>query len=90
MKEGLDETITQQSDLDFEVSTDTASVRSFLDAPFAGVKMIFSTYQSAHRVGAAMQPGEAFDFAVFDEAHKTAGDEGRNVEIGRASCRERV
>jgi len=78
VKEGIDPLVTQQSDLDFQVTTDTASVRSFLDAPFAGVKMIFSTYQSASVVGAAMQPGEAFDFAVFDEAHKTAGREGRN------------
>ena len=78
VKEGIDALATQQSDLDFQVSTDAASVRSFLDAPFAGVKMIFSTYQSASVVGAAMQPGEAFDFAVFDEAHKTAGREGRN------------
>ena len=76
--EGIDALATQQSDLDFQVSTDVASVRSFLDAPFAGVKMIFSTYQSASVVGAAMQPGEEFDFAVFDEAHKTAGRECRN------------
>jgi len=78
VKEGIDALTTQQSDLDFQVSTDAASVRSFLDAPFAGVKMIFSTYQSASVVGAAMSPGETFDFAVFDEAHKTAGREGRN------------
>src|SRR5665213_3365757 len=78
VKEGIDALTTQQSDLDFQVTTDIASVRSFLDAPFAGVKMIFSTYQSASVVGAAMPPGEAFDFAVFDEAHKTAGREGRN------------
>jgi predicted helicase len=78
VKEGIDALATQQSDLDFQVSTDTASVRRFLDAPFAGVKMIFSTYQSASVVGAAMPPGEAFDLAVFDEAHKTAGREGRN------------
>lgn len=81
VKEGLDTLTTQQSDLDFQVSTDAASVRSFLDAPFAGVKMIFSTYQSASVVGAAMKPGEAFDFAVFDEAHKTAGREGRNFAL---------
>jgi predicted helicase len=78
VKEGIDALNTQQSDLDFQVSTDPASVRSFLDAPFTGVKLIFSTYQSASVVGAAMRPGEAFDFAVFDEAHKTAGREGRN------------
>ncbi|MEI6077585.1 MAG: Helicase associated domain protein [Verrucomicrobiota bacterium] len=78
VKEGLDTLKTEQSDLDFQVSTEAASVRRFLDAPFAGVKMIFSTYQSASVVGAAMKPGEAFDLAVFDEAHKTAGREGRN------------
>ncbi len=78
VKEGLDALTTTQSDLDFQVTTDAASVRRFLDAPFAGVKLVFSTYQSASVVGAAMQPGEAFDFAVFDEAHKTAGREGRN------------
>src|ERR1035437_6671004 len=78
VKEGIDALATQQSDLDFQVSTYAASVRSFLDAPFAGVKLIFSTYQSASVVGAALRPGEAFDLAVFDEAHKTAGREGRN------------
>ena len=78
VKEGLDVLTTTQSDLDFQVSTDAVSVRRFLDAPFAGVKLVFSTYQSASVVGAAMQPGEAFDFAVFDEAHKTAGREGRS------------
>ena len=54
------------------------SVRGFLDAPFAGTKIVFSTYQSAPVVGAALQPDETFDLAVFDEAHKTAGREGRN------------
>ena len=78
VKEGIDSLTTQQSDLDFQVSTDAASVRRFLDAPFAGVKIIFSTYQSASVVGAAMRPGEVFDLAVFDEAHKSAGREGRN------------
>ena len=78
VKEGLDAINTKQSDLDFQVSTDSASVRDFLDAPFTGVKIVFSTYQSAQVVGAALKPGEAFDLAVFDEAHKTAGREGRN------------
>ncbi|HEY1717781.1 MAG TPA: Helicase associated domain protein, partial [Verrucomicrobiae bacterium] len=78
VKDGIDALAPLQSDLDFEVSTDAKNVRSFLDAPFAGVKIIFSTYQSASVVDEAMKPGEAFDFAVFDEAHKTAGREGRN------------
>ena len=78
VEEGLDSIATPQSDLDFQVSTSATSVRAFLDAPFTGAKMVFCTYQSAKVVGEALKPGEAFDFAVFDEAHKTAGREGRN------------
>ncbi|MHB8522840.1 MAG: DEAD/DEAH box helicase [Limisphaerales bacterium] len=78
VKDSLDSIATAQSDLDFQVSTDSASVRDFLDASFTGAKVIFSTYQSARVVGEALKPGEAFDLAVFDEAHKTAGREGRN------------
>lgn len=78
VKDGLDSIVAAQSDLDFPVSTVAASVRDFLDAPFTGTKIVFSTYQSARIVGEALKPGEAFDFAVFDEAHKTAGREGRN------------
>ncbi len=69
---------TKQTDLDFEVSTNAGRVREFLATPFAGAKIVFSTYQSAQVVGKAMQPGEHFEFGVFDEAHKTAGREGRN------------
>lgn len=76
--DGLDSITTAQSDLDFQVSTSPVNVRAFLDADFAGPKVIFSTYQSARVVGSAMQEGEAFDLAIFDEAHKTAGREGRN------------
>lgn len=80
--EGLDSIDTKQSELDFEVSTNTASVREFLDAPFNGTKVIFSTYQSAQVVGMALKPGESFELGVFDEAHKTAGREGRNYAFG--------
>jgi superfamily II DNA or RNA helicase len=78
VKEGIDALATRQSDLDFEVSTNPSNVRSFLDAPFDGPKVIFSTYQSAAVVGQAVRPGEIFDIGIFDEAHKTAGREGRN------------
>jgi len=78
VKGDADEISTAQSDLDFEVSTDEATVRRFLDAPFNGTKVIFSTYQSAAVVGDAMNKGESFDLGIFDEAHKTAGREGRN------------
>lgn len=92
--EGADALVTLQSDLDFEVSTDSNNVRQFLDAPFAGIKAIFSTYQSASVVAAAMKPDETFELGIFDEAHKTAGREGRNfglaLDDSRLSLQKRL
>jgi superfamily II DNA or RNA helicase len=92
--EGADALVTTQSDLDFEVSTNANSVRQFLDAPFAGTKVVFSTYQSASVVAAAMKPGETFELGIFDEAHKTAGREGRNfglaLDDSRLSLQKRL
>ena len=81
VKVGADDIATPQSDLDFKVTTNAASVRGFLDADFAGVKVIFSTYQSLQVVSEALKLGETFDLAVFDEAHKTAGREGRKYSV---------
>lgn len=75
VKAGADDIATPQSELDFKVTTDAASLRQFLDAAFSGVKVVFSTYQSSQVVSDALRLGEAFDFGVFDEAHKTAGRE---------------
>ncbi len=72
----IDSLSVQQSDLDFQVNTDSETVRAFLDADFDGTRLVFCTYQSAHIVGAAMRDGEAFDLGIFDEAHKTAGRVG--------------
>ncbi|MFA6970612.1 MAG: Helicase associated domain protein [Gallionella sp.] len=78
-----DDLIVHQADLDFPVTTASSAIRNFLTKPFDGVKVIFSTYQSAHVVAEGM-PVDVdgikipFDFGVFDEAHKTAGREGRN------------
>src|SRR5439155_19627944 len=44
----------------------------------ADVKVIFSTYHSARVIAEALRKGEQFDLGIFDEAHKTAGLEGRN------------
>ena len=76
MTSDIDSLSVQQTDLDFEVNTDSKTVRAFLDADFQGPRLVFCTYQSAHIVAAAMGDGEAFDLAIFDEAHKTAGRVG--------------
>lgn len=78
---GADDLIVHQADLDFPVTTESAAVSRFLSKPFDGVKIVFSTYQSAPVVADGMPVGadgmiQSFDLAVFDEAHKTASREG--------------
>ena len=78
---GADDLVVHQADLDFPVTTDSAVVRQYLDKPFAGTRIVFSTYQSAQVVAAGM-PTDAdgqrrpFDLGIFDEAHKTASRDG--------------
>ena len=76
---GADDLIVHQADLDFPVTTESASVRKFLTSPFEGVKVVFSTYQSAHVVAGGMD--QAFDLGIFDEAHKTAGRTGTHFNF---------
>ena len=78
---GADDLIVHQADLDFPVTTDSAVVSRFMNKPFDGVKIVFSTYQSAHVVAAGLPmdadgKAQAFDLAIFDEAHKTVSREG--------------
>lgn len=78
---GADDLVVHQADLDFPVSTDSAIVRQYLEKPFTGARIVFSTYQSAHVVADGMPLNtdgqrQPFDLAIFDEAHKTASREG--------------
>jgi superfamily II DNA or RNA helicase len=78
---GTDEWIVHQSDVDFRVTTVSADVRAFLERPDDGVKIVFSTYQSAAVVAEAVIGLPAFDIGIFDEAHKTAGREGMKFSL---------
>jgi predicted helicase len=71
-----------QADVDFPVTTEREAVQTFLERKTDGVKVIFSTYQSARVVAAGMGETERVDFGIFDEAHKTAGRE--NAQFGFA------
>ena len=79
---GADDLVLHQSDLDFPVTTNGADVRRFLRSDSHGVQIVFSTYQSAKVVAQGMEGDFAFDFGVFDEAHKTAGREGTRSSFG--------
>lgn len=69
---------------EFPTGTNSDDVKRFLDREDAdpdSVAVVFSTYQSAGVVAEAMRmraEGErSFDVGIFDEAHKTVGDEGK-------------
>jgi len=71
-----DEIEIDPTDIDFKVDTDPELVKEFLNQKNEKVKVVFSTYQSSKIVGEAIKGLSPFDFAVFDEAHKTTGPKG--------------
>ncbi len=81
VRKGMDELIIHKSDLDFPVNTNSDEVADYLDQPFDGVRVVFSTYQSAHVVAEALKGHSLFDLGVFDEAHKTVGRQGKSFSF---------
>ena len=56
------------TDVPFQVDTNPAGVRHFLERPERGkVRVVFSTYQSAPVVARAMRGRAAFNLGIFDE-----------------------
>jgi superfamily II DNA or RNA helicase len=72
----MDEIHVRTGDLDFPVTTDAGILKTYLSQPYAGVKLVFSTYQSTKVVMDATKGLPSFDLGIFDEAHKTAGRDG--------------
>lgn len=64
----------KQEDLEFSVTTEPERVKRFLSGNMDGVNVIFSTYQSAEVVAEGLK-GQTVDLGIFDEAHKTTGDQ---------------
>lgn len=71
-----DALVVTQADVDFPVTTEADDVHRFLSTPSDAMKVVFSTYQSCSVIAAAVKELPAFDLSIFDEAHKTAGQEG--------------
>ena len=63
---GTDELIVHQSDLDFPVTTKSKDVKHFLERPFDGVRIVFSTYQSADKVADGAKGIVPFELGIFD------------------------
>ena len=73
---GVDGVVLKQSELNFSVSTKSEDVSRYFNNAKSRVKLVFSTYDSAHVVAEGMPEGFTFDVGIFDEAHKTAGRSG--------------
>ena len=85
---GADDLVVHQADLDFPVTTESAIVSKFLGKPFDGIKIVFSTYQSAQVVAEGMPLGadglkQPFDLAIFDEAHNPSSRDGPRFSFAR-------
>jgi superfamily II DNA or RNA helicase len=74
---GSDDLVVHQADLDFPVTTDESIIRRFLNKKTNAIKLVFTTYQSTKTVCKAVNNHFTFDLAIFDEAHRTAGKQGR-------------
>jgi len=68
-----DEIEIDSTDVPFRIDTDPEIVKNYLHQENDKTKIIFSTYQSSQVVSQATKNNFYFDFAVFDEAHKTTG-----------------
>jgi len=76
-----DQTVKNSEDISpkevsFDVTTDPQTIASALkQTPADGVAVVFCTYQSLEQVSAAQKEhgAPAFDLALVDEAHRTAG-----------------
>ena len=68
-----DEIQIDHADVPFRVDTNPEIIKSYLNQNNGKKKIVFSTYQSSLVVSQATKGEFEFDFAVFDEAHKTTG-----------------
>jgi len=69
-------------DLGIRVTTDSKLVENFLSRSSNKLKLILTTYQSGQVIiKASTSLNYTFDFAVYDEAHKTVGDKGKKFSL---------
>jgi superfamily II DNA or RNA helicase len=63
--------VVKEKELDMKISTDPKELKLWTKRNLNKSKIIFSTYQSSEVMNIALK-GKVVDFAVFDEAHRTA------------------
>jgi predicted helicase len=67
-------------DLGIKVDTDKEKIAEFLNNQNSKNKIVITTYQSGQSLidGIRLANNFSFDFGIFDEAHKTAGDKNKS------------
>ena len=71
---GIDSIIVDPEECDFPVTTNPEEIHQFLKNTTDDVRLVFCTYHSSAVLAQGMQGCPSFDYGVFDEAHKTAGN----------------
>lgn len=63
-------------DLGIQIDTDPQAITQWLQKPHDGMTIIFTTYQSGKITAEASRNAKiTFDLGIFDEAHKTVGND---------------
>jgi superfamily II DNA or RNA helicase len=71
---GIDSIIVDPSECNFPVTTQPAEIYQFLKNATNAVRIVFCTYHSSAALSEGLQGCQPFEFGVFDEAHRTAGN----------------
>jgi superfamily II DNA or RNA helicase len=66
-------------DYGIPVTTDADAIRAWLQNNRECI--VFATYQSVKKIAEALPRGFRFDLAIFDEAHRTAGEESKEFGL---------
>ncbi len=78
---GLDNIVLDPEDCDFPVTTDPHTIHFFLKSPTTDTRVVFCTYQSSSALSEGMQECPPFELGIFDEAHKTAGNNSFSLAL---------
>ena len=76
-----DEPSMRKIDLGIKVDTDENKISEFLNRQDSKNKIVLTTYQSGQTLIDAIKLSDnfTFDFGIYDEAHKTAGDKNKSL-----------
>ena len=77
-----DDPLMNIHDIGISVTTNSNTVKQFLNSKSQGLKVVITTYQSGETIISASQISKIrFNLGIFDEAHKTTGDRSKRFAL---------